>query len=194
MSIRRYHCDIFLGYRLHAHFSGRLNHLLDMCRCCSTASADHVRSHLYDLSHISGKLFRFYVIIDFSVTLLRKPCIRLHNNRNRCIFQNILQDRKHLFRSHAAVNTKCIHTESFQHRNYCRNISSCQEFSFFIKDHGHKYRKRSILLCSKNCCFHFIAVTHSLDMDQVSACLLPIDHCFFKCVICVFKRKITHWF
>ena len=141
MSIRRYHCDIFLCYRLHTHFSGRLNHLLDMCRCCSTASADHVRSHLYDLFHISGKLFRFYIIIDFSVTLLRKSCIRFYDDRNRCVFQNILQNRKHLLRSHTTVDSQCIYTKAFQHGNHRRNISSCQEFSLFIEDHSCKYRK-----------------------------------------------------
>ena len=141
MSVRRYHCDIFLCCRLYAHLSGRLNHLLDMCRCCSTASADHMRSHLYDLCHISGKLFRFYIIIDFSVTLLRKSCIRFYDDRNRCVFQNILQDRKHLFRSHTTVDSQCIYTKAFQHGNHRRNISSCQEFSLFIEDHSCKYRK-----------------------------------------------------
>ena len=87
-----------------------------------------------------------------------------------------------------------IHMKSFQKRYYCRHISSGEQFPPFIKDRSGEYRKRRILLGSQNCCFEFIGITHCLNMDQISACLLSPDHDFFERLVSLFKIQIPHRF
>ena len=127
-------CNVFLIFRC-------FHHSTDMCRSCTTTAADQTGTTFQDFGHESPKFFRFYVVIHLSVFLLWKPGIRLYNDGNGGILHNFIQDRHHLLRSHAAVDSKCIYAEPFQH---CYNrwyISSGQKFSFVIKDHSCKYRK-----------------------------------------------------
>ena len=192
LSVRRYDRMNFFLRCFDQKILTLCDHCPDVIRCRTTASADHTGSCFYDHFHRLCKLLRLYIIISLTISLFRKSCIWLDNHRKRRIFQNLMQDRHHLLRSHPAVDPQCIHAQSFQKCNYRRYIRSGEQLSSLIKNSRHKHRKGCILFRCKYRCLQFIGVTHRLDMDQICSGLFSIDHHFLESFISGFKFQIPH--
>ena len=165
-----------------------------MLRRCAAASSYSCSSHFYNPFHHSGKILRGHIIDGLSVPLLRKPRIRLYNNRKRGIFQKLFQNRNHLLRSHTTVYTKSVHPQSFQQSHNSRYICSRKQFSSFIKNRSCEHRKRRVFFGCKYGGLQFIGITHCLNMNQIRARFFSQDHDFPESLICRLKFQISHGF
>ena len=171
---------------------GLLNFQADVFRRRAAAAAEHLHAERRNLFHLVRELLRREVVIGLAVLCVRQSCIRIHNNRNRADFRELLHNRIELHRAEAAVHTERVDAESLEHRRDALDRAAGQRFALFVENDGDKDRQIRILLGREHGRLRFHRIRHRLNQHEVGALFLAPAHHLGKNFDAGFKFEIAH--
>ena len=189
---RRDHSAVLLHRLTKRQLLGLLNFQADVFRRRAAAAAEHLHTERRNLFHLVRELLRREVVIGLAVLRVRQSCIRIHNNRNRADFRELLHNRIELHRAETAVHTECVDAESLEHRRDALDRATGQRFALFVEDDGDKNRQVRILLGREHGRLRFHRIRHRLNQHEVGALFLAPAHHLGKNFDAGFEFEIAH--
>ena len=141
----------------------------DIFRIGAAAAADNAHARMDRLRHGLGKFGRTQVIV--TVHRIRQARIRLGDDRQIRVGDDLPQDGQQLLRAQGAVQTDGICAKAGQRGCHGGGSTAGESAARFVKAHRDDDREAAVLFGSDQGGAGLLQVGHGFDGDQVSASL-----------------------
>ena len=164
-----------------------------MFRGGTAAATDHSYTLLRCFSYCGGKCVRVDVIAHTAVLGgMGQSGIGLENDRDGGEVNQLPHRGRQLERTCSAVESKSVHTQSFQQRHQGGGITAGEQTAVFAKSRRGQHRQVAAFPSSQYGSFELIKVGHGLDDHRIRSCRCTSPDRFRKGGYRLIKVQISH--
>ena len=164
-----------------------------MIRGGSAAASQRGSAVVGDFPHAGSEFFRPDIKHGLPQAVgPRQSRIGIDQQRYGDDFTEPLCDFCHLSWTQGTVESEAVDAKAFHHHRGAFTAASGKKLPAFIKGHGQKDRKITVLLGRKHRGLGFQGIVHGFDHHKIGSGLRPGPYHFRKCLHRIFKGEISH--